>query len=272
MVPGAWQLNAHRPNMAQDPITGYLYCSYQYYDSNSYSDAFFPMGDAYVSVSCNGGRTWSVGTNVTDTNPPGSPIAPPGSMSERDITMNEQVTYDNGQGYLHMSYVLDHDAGAVIQTPPEGIATLNPVIYQRIPIDQIPLRPLVNPYWPALHIDSTGFPGLLIPLDTAAGLCGTGVNDDRPALRPGSFALYQNYPNPFNPSTKIQFDLSKDAVVNLSVFNVMGQEVASLYADRKLSAGVQTVEFNGDNLTSGVYMYRLDVDGMSVTKKMVLMK
>lgn len=264
---GAWQLNAQRPCLAQDPETGYLYCSYMQYDTNAYSDAFFCMGEAMVSVSCNGGRTWSVGTDVTNTVPGGSPVAPPGSLSERDITIHNRIM----DGYIHMAYVLDHDAGGIPQN--EGVATLNEVYYQRIPVDQIPLRPLVNPFWPALHNDSTGFPGYVVPLDTTGNnLCGLAVNDDRPALRPGSFALYQNYPNPFNPNTKIQFDLSKDAVVSLKVYNVMGQEVASLFSAKKLSAGVQSVDFNGDNLTSGVYMYRLDVDGTSVTKKMVLMK
>ncbi|MBI5059600.1 T9SS type A sorting domain-containing protein [candidate division KSB1 bacterium] len=264
---GAWQLNAQRPCLAEDTITHYFYCSYQLYDSNSYSDQFFPMGDAYVSVSCDGGRFWSEATNVTETDG-GQSTPPPGSLSERDITVAKYVTYAEGQGYLHMEYVLDHDAGGIPQD--EGVATLNPVVYQRIPIADIALRPLVSPYWPALHVDSTGFPGAVVELDTSD--CPDAVDPSAPTLRPESFKLYQNYPNPFNPNTKILFELARDAHVSLKVYNVAGQVVATLYDDAPLSAGVRTADFSADQLASGVYMYRLDVAGQSVTKKMVLMK
>jgi hypothetical protein len=264
---GAWQLNCQRPNLAIDTLSGYMYCSFQKHDSNAYSDQGFPMGDAFVSVSCNRGRMWSEATNVTETNG-GQNTPAPGSMSERDITLAKYVTYAEGQGYLHMEYVLDHDAGGIPQD--EGVATENPVYYQRIPISDIPLRPLVNPFWPAMHVDSTGFPGRDFELDTTQ--CPTAINTTGPALRPESFKLYQNFPNPFNPNTKIQFDLARDAIVTLKVYNVQGQEVATLFNHAPLTAGVRTADFDASNLASGVYLYRLDVAGQSLTHKMVLMK
>ena len=266
---GAWQFNAQRPTLAWDDSTDYLYCSIWHYESDQWTEGLFRMGDAYVSVSCNRGRSWSEAVNVTDTDG-GQDTPAPGSLSERDITLADKVTYDATGGYLHMSYVLDHDAGAVIQTPPEGVATLNEMYYQRIPVNEIPLTPLVDPYWPALHVDSTGFPGMIVPLDPEE--CLTSVGDDRPSLRPESFALYQNYPNPFNPSTKIAFDLVRDARVTLKVFNVMGQEVATLIDGKVMTAGAQNVAFDASSLASGVYLYRVTVDGVTASKKMVLMK
>ncbi|MCB9357689.1 MAG: lamin tail domain-containing protein [Calditrichaeota bacterium] len=85
------------------------------------------------------------------------------------------------------------------------------------------------------------------------------------------FALHQNYPNPFNPTTSIRFDLAEAADVTLKVFNVAGQEVASLVSGN-LVAGAHTVNFDGANLTSGVYLYRLTTGEFTQTQKMMLLK
>ena len=83
--------------------------------------------------------------------------------------------------------------------------------------------------------------------------------------------LYQNYPNPFNPVTQIKFDLAKTADVKLNVYNVNGQKIAEL-ANGVMNAGKHAVEFDGSKLNTGIYYYTLNVDGNSVTKKMVLTK
>jgi|GEM_PF-1183331 len=88
---------------------------------------------------------------------------------------------------------------------------------------------------------------------------------------PEQIALEQNYPNPFNPLTMITFSLDKASAVSLGVFNINGQKVAEL-TKGTLSAGLHTVEFNGSELNSGVYYYTLEVDGLKMTKKMVLTK
>lgn len=85
------------------------------------------------------------------------------------------------------------------------------------------------------------------------------------------FALYQNYPNPFNPETNISFDLVEAGKVTLKVFNVTGQELATL-AQGTFSAGRHTVRFDGSGLASGVYLYRLETDGQIAQHKMVLLK
>ncbi len=91
---------------------------------------------------------------------------------------------------------------------------------------------------------------------------------------PQEFSLEQNFPNPFNPITQITFNLKVDSDVNLRIFNLLGQEVATL-VDGRLSAGTQRIEFKANELSSGVYFYRIDAKGIdgtnfSSTKKMIL--
>lgn len=89
--------------------------------------------------------------------------------------------------------------------------------------------------------------------------------------KPKEFALGQSYPNPSNPKSNIDFQLPERTKVNISVYNLLGQLVSTL-VNEELDAGIYTVEFNGSNLTSGVYFYRINAENFSVTKKMLLVK
>ncbi len=88
---------------------------------------------------------------------------------------------------------------------------------------------------------------------------------------PESFSLDQNYPNPFNPSTMIPFTLKESGHARLGVYNVMGQELG-LLINRNLSAGKHSVEFDASALPSGIYLYRLDLDGAQSQRQMILQK
>ena len=91
---------------------------------------------------------------------------------------------------------------------------------------------------------------------------------------PASFELNQNYPNPFNPGTKIEYSIPNDGKVKLTIYDAMGKEVKTLI-DNNQSAGYYTVDFNASGLASGIYYYRLEVNGQSNftdTKKMLLLK
>mgnify|MGYP001309988806 CR=1 FL=1 len=88
---------------------------------------------------------------------------------------------------------------------------------------------------------------------------------------PGSFALRQNFPNPFNPVTQIAIQLPENQHTTVSVWTLAGQMVETLHSG-DLSAGVHTFSFNGDQLASGMYFYRVDAGPYQATKKMLLMK
>ncbi|MCU0414615.1 MAG: 5'-nucleotidase C-terminal domain-containing protein [Ignavibacteriaceae bacterium] len=88
---------------------------------------------------------------------------------------------------------------------------------------------------------------------------------------PEQFRLEQNYPNPFNPSTKISYQLTVSSDVVLKVYDVLGNEVATLVDEYK-PAGIYEIEFNASALTSGVYFYQLNAGDFVQTKKMILLK
>jgi len=103
----------------------------------------------------------------------------------------------------------------------------------------------------------------------------TGIEDQKPFV-PVEFSLEQNFPNPFNPSTVIAFSLIKDANVNLIVYSILGNKVATIYSG-KAGKGRHEIEWNGKNdsgiaVSSGIYLYRLEVGVNSLTKKMLLVK
>lgn len=97
-----------------------------------------------------------------------------------------------------------------------------------------------------------------------------------PSSVPSAYALYQNSPNPFNPQTSIMFDMPVAGNVNVSVYNVLGQNVTNL-VDGRMEAGTHEVIWNGKDrdgatVASGIYFYRIDTDQFSETKKMMLLK
>jgi hypothetical protein len=90
-------------------------------------------------------------------------------------------------------------------------------------------------------------------------------------IMPTKFKLAQNYPNPFNPSTKIEFDLNKSGFASLKIYNILGQEIASLVNETH-AAGHYEVLFDASRFSSGLYIYRLQSASGSAVKKMLLIK
>jgi hypothetical protein len=97
----------------------------------------------------------------------------------------------------------------------------------------------------------------------------TRINDDHSPMI--NYRLSQNYPNPFNPTTKISYSLPKSSLVQLKIFNLLGQEIATLVNEEK-PAGNYEVNFNASNLPSGVYLYKIQAGDYIETKKMILLK
>ncbi|MEO8209948.1 MAG: T9SS type A sorting domain-containing protein, partial [bacterium] len=88
---------------------------------------------------------------------------------------------------------------------------------------------------------------------------------------PGGFLLQQNFPNPFNPSTVIRYSITKSHFITLKVYDVLGNEISTL-VNEKQNIGSYEVEFEGSNLSSGIYFYKLETEGFTDTKRMILVK
>ncbi len=108
-------------------------------------------------------------------------------------------------------------------------------------------------------------PNACMIINTATGVNQQGTNV------PQVYSLSQNYPNPFNPATKINFAIPKQGLVTMKIYDVLGREVRTLVNEVK-NAGNYTVDFNASELSSGVYFYKLESQGFSDIKKMMLIK
>jgi hypothetical protein len=86
-----------------------------------------------------------------------------------------------------------------------------------------------------------------------------------------TFTIKQNYPNPFNPKTTIVFELYQDSYVEVTIYNLEGQEIKKLY-EGNLNKGEQQLTFDASNLPSGVYLYNISTPDYSQTKKMIFAK
>ena len=105
---------------------------------------------------------------------------------------------------------------------------------------------------------------------------GIEVDVDDSYITPKEFALHQNYPNPFNPETNIRFDLAENTHASLSIFNLVGQKVATLI-NKTMDAGTYNVKWqgvndNGSSLPTGMYIYELKASKFHSVKKLVLVK
>jgi hypothetical protein len=88
-------------------------------------------------------------------------------------------------------------------------------------------------------------------------------------LIPGRFELLQNYPNPFNPVTLIRYAIPRAGRVRIEIFNILGQRVHTLI-DSDLTPGYHAMTFDGSSLASGLYIYRMQADGFSEVRRMIL--
>ena len=85
------------------------------------------------------------------------------------------------------------------------------------------------------------------------------------------FNFFQNYPNPFNPTTNISYSLAENGYVQLTVYDILGKEVATL-VDQQQNSGLHSVVFDARSLASGVYFLRLQIGEFRISKKMVLLR
>lgn len=99
----------------------------------------------------------------------------------------------------------------------------------------------------------------------------TATSNEAAGETPNTLKLSQNYPNPFNPTTVINYSLAEASNVKITVYDLVGRELSVLVNDSK-AAGTHQVKFDASSLSSGIYMYRLQSDGLTLTRMMTLMK
>jgi hypothetical protein len=95
--------------------------------------------------------------------------------------------------------------------------------------------------------------------------------DENDLQQPSELALLPNYPNPFNPWTTIPFTLVEDSQTSVKVYNLRGETVATLLSG-KLTTGYHETRWNASNVSSGVYMIRLEANGITKTQKVMVLK
>ncbi len=166
-------------------------------------------------------------------------------------------------------YEMDFNTTWIRVTPPESYVpgeSLNRITVHFNPEMLRPARYRVD-----LHIESEVYDTIMVmPVLLTVNPLPNAVTVEANRL-PTEYALHQNYPNPFNPSTTIRYDLKDAGFTKLTVYNLLGEKVADLVNEQQ-PAGRYTISFDGGNLPSGMYFYRLQSGSFNHTTKMVLMK
>ncbi|OGC93542.1 MAG: hypothetical protein A2W25_16975 [candidate division Zixibacteria bacterium RBG_16_53_22] len=219
---GSWNLTLAKMSVSVH-TSNLLVATYVRFSPADCSAGGYANGDIYLQHSPDG-IVWSVPVNIT--NSP-SPNCNPGDC-DSDHWPSSAERIDN---YMHLFYVNDRDAGAIPYY--EGSITNNPMLYYRIPVDQL------------------------------------GVDED--AIVPSGFTLHQNFPNPFNTETSIEFDWPTASRARLSIYDIAGRRIATLL-ERHIGPGCHRVTWDATGQTSGIYFARLECEGRFRTAKLILLK
>ena len=163
-----------------------------------------------------------------------------------DIWLEKTDSQGNEQWRKRLGGALNDDGYDVIKTKEGGYAIIG-ITSSYSSVDKI--------YFTEMDIDSSA----------------TGVKETEGIAMPKQYSLSQNYPNPFNPSTTIRYQIPKSGYVELKVYDLLGNEVKTLVNEDK-PAGQYSVKFNANNLSSGVYFYRIVSGNYTSVKKMLLLK
>ncbi len=235
-ISGVWNRPVCKMNLGvieDDQFSSAVFVTWTQFDTSDVSAAGYGNGELYTSFSLDGGSTWSVPVDLTNSHSPG--CFPGECESDHWSSLADRVELiDNRFAKLRYTYINDRDAGAVIQDPPEGVATDNPVIYDEFIIDLMNAVP---------ETDNL----------------------------PNNFSLNRNYPNPFNARTTISFELENPSPVLLEIFDITGAKVKTLI-DKFMPAGSHEINWDAGDVASGVYYYKLTASNSSETRQAVLIK
>lgn len=261
------------PSMAVDGSTGsrqgWIYIVY------TEKEAATPP-DIFLIRSTDRGESWS------------SPIQVNQDSSGKD-QWQPWVSVDPSTGNLFVVYYdsrnfpANDSAEVYISASTDGGQTFGDILVSDVPfLPRAVWNAGIAPYYMGSYIGIAALNGIVWPVwtDTRPGIHQaytsrlvfppTSVRE-LPSEIPGSFTLEQNYPNPFNPSTTIQFSLPRSQFVTLRVFNLLGEQIATLVSE-SVSPGTHQAEWTPQGLPSGVYFYRLQAGPFVETKKLILLE
>ena len=205
------------------------------------------------------------------------------------FNFSEKALMVNGSGMVSLSpiYVsFNINPGDPGGGPPSGFKTDSTGRAHNV-TETLPEDMSYSPLWSVNIYDNADFDMVydlasaqmanILATDAAHVNCPVVENESSSGVEPigGSFpndyVLDQNYPNPFNPSTTIRFSIPEGNLVSIKIYNSIGEQVEEL-VNRELSVGSYTVDWNAENIPSGIYFYTLNTQNFSTTKKMILLK
>ncbi len=280
-VSGTWNASdATQPlttALAESLMSGRMYANFH--------TAAHPGGEIRGQANMTTGQGFTVTLDGTREVPPNASTGQGSGFAVLKGELNE-VRY----GFTYYGLAGTLTAGGHFHVAPPGV---NGPVVKGIATSGMPAAASVNGSWAAsdatqpltaalvdsliagklyVNFHTATYPGGEIRGQVESGSGSSPTDVTELSTSPASFALRQNYPNPFNPSTTITFDVAKEARMSLKVFNILGQEVATLLDGIK-SPGSYAARLDGTNLPSGVYIYRLQSSTGDVqARSMILVK
>ncbi|MBI5476140.1 MAG: T9SS type A sorting domain-containing protein [Ignavibacteriales bacterium] len=279
------------------PPTNVLSSFFRFEGGYQISDTIKPTFGYWVKASEEGTIVMKEGTGLSKFNPTVPLVADFNSITISDKNGNKQILYigEDAERKLDLSRfelppaaieVSSFDArfanGGIVATYPKNIT--EPVEYPiNINSDNAPLSISWNitdgsgklfvlaDYNNGKTLKTKELVGSGSMLFTKSGSSKLNVKVINGGSLPKVFSLGENYPNPFNPSTRLQVSMPKLARLQVAVYNLLGQKVATL-VDEVREAGYHTVEWNASSVASGVYFIRMNADAFSSVRKVMLMK
>lgn len=234
--------NVDRPSIAVDD-SGNLYCVYRKFTEEDRNDAEKCMGEIYLSISTNGGISWSEGINLT-----GTENGNPDGLEYSDENFPSVAEYVDE--YIHFQYQISPDNYGLIDEPAKHLIT-----YHRIEVDELPdLEELQMP--------RENFQFHNQPYQS--------TNEINEGIYPGSFEIVDVYPNPFNSSTVVRFTMNESSKVKLFLTDLKGRTILNEVFNTH--AGINTKSLDVSHSSSGIYVLHIS-DGLETkSAKLVLIR
>jgi hypothetical protein len=224
-------------------------------NGNCYTTGTFQQSGTFGTIQLSGSYFSSGGTYITKISPIPSPVELTAfNVNSKNGTVNlnwSTATEKNNRGFEIQRKTIEHDFTTISFVKGNGTSTIT------------------NHYSWSEKLQSGKYSYKLKQVDYDGKFEFSSQVDV--VVTPKEFSLEQNYPNPFNPTTTIAYSIPTSGNVKLTIFNVIGSKVATLVNEYK-PAGNYSIQFNGTNLASGIYLYRLESGAYTSTKKLILLK